>query len=81
MAEPYLFYDAGRVRINADNGRLVAPLADNSRSIAGLGLGVRYASGNLGLDAALAWRTHGGKPESDTRDRHPRGWVSLGWRF
>lgn len=81
MAEPYLFYDAGRVRINADNGRLVAPLADNSRSIAGLGLGVRYASGNLGLDAALAWRTHGGKPQSDTRDTNPHGWVSLVWRF
>lgn len=80
-AEPYLFYDAGKVRINADNTRLVAPLSDNSRSIAGSGLGIRYASGAYSLDAALAWRTHGGKPESDTRDTNPRGWVSLVWRF
>ncbi|WP_197722852.1 ShlB/FhaC/HecB family hemolysin secretion/activation protein [Sulfurivermis fontis] len=80
-AEPYLFYDAGKVRINADNGRLAAPLADNTRSIAGSGFGIRYASGAYSLDAALAWRTHGGKPESDTRDTNPHGWVSLVWRF
>ncbi|WP_303783997.1 hypothetical protein, partial [Azovibrio restrictus] len=80
-AEPYLFYDAGKVRINADNGRLVAPLADNTRSIAGSGLGLRWQHGDFGLDAALAWRTHGGKPQSDTRDTSPRGWVNLAWRF
>lgn len=79
--EPYLFYDVGKVRINADNGRLVAPLADNTRSIAGSGLGLRWQHGDFGLDAALAWRTHGGKPQSDTRDTNPHGWVSLVWRF
>jgi hemolysin activation/secretion protein len=77
---PYAFYDAGRVTLNADND-LIAPANPNHRSIAGAGLGVRYADKAWNVDAALAWRTHGGKPQSDTRDDNPRLWVTAGYRF
>lgn len=79
--EPFLFHDAGKVRINADNGRLVAPLADNTRSIAGSGLGLRWQYGPWSADAVLAWRNRGGKPQADTRDDNPHGWINVNWRF
>lgn len=80
-AEPFAFYDAGRVRINAAPGGILPPVTDNTRSIAGAGLGVRYGSGPWSLEAAAAWRTHGGAPTSDTQDRRPRLWASALWRF
>lgn len=80
-AEPFLFYDAGRVRINADPGGMIPPVSDNTRSLAGAGLGVRYNEGPFAVEAAVAWRTHGGAPTSDTQDRRPRLWASANWRF
>lgn len=80
-AEPFVFYDAGRVRIHADAGRIVPPVANNSRSRAGAGLGLRYKQGPLALEAAAAWRTHGGAPESDSVDRRPRLWLTAGYEF
>lgn len=80
-AEPFFFYDAGRVKINAEPGGILPPVTDNTRSIAGAGLGVRYGSGPWSLETAAAWRTHGGAPTSDTQDRHPRAWLAAGYRF
>lgn len=80
-AEPFLFYDAGRIRINAEPGGMIPPVTDNTRSLAGAGLGVRYAPGPFALEAAAAWRTQGGAPTSDTQDRRPRLWASAIWRF
>lgn len=80
-AEPFAFYDAGRVRINAEPGGILPPVTDNTRSLAGAGLGVRYSQGPLALEAAAAWRTLGGAPTSDTQDRRPRLWASASWRF
>lgn len=80
-AEPFFFYDAGRVKINADPGGMIPPVTDNTRSLAGAGLGVRYNPGSFTLEAAAAWRTHGGAPRSDTQDRSPRLWASATWRF
>lgn len=78
---PYAFYDAGRVEINADNGSLTAPTTDNIRSLSGWGIGVRHNEGPWNVDASLAWRDRGGQPQSDTADRDPRAWVSVGYRF
>lgn len=78
---PYLFHDAGRVKINAKPGSLVPAVADNHRSISGSGLGVRYQQEGWNLDASVAWREHGGRPESDTKDRNPRLWISAGYQF
>jgi hemolysin activation/secretion protein len=70
---PYVFHDAGRVRVNANNPQ---PSAANSRSLAGSGLGVRYSEGPLSVEAALAWRTKGGRPaDLHERDEKPRAWV------
>lgn len=77
---PYLFYDRGRVSINADNN-LVAPANPNHRAIAGAGVGLRYASANWNLEASLAWRSRGGAPQSDPLERKPRLWATAGYRF
>lgn len=74
---PYAFYDSGRIRINHhpwDN-------AENHRSISGAGLGLRAAYKDFSADASVAWRTHGGNPQSDTKHDTPMVWVSAGYRF
>lgn len=78
---PYLFHDSGRVTLNANNGSLTAPARPNNRSIGGEGVGLRYNRGNWNLDANLSWRSHGGKPLSDTADRSPRVWITAGYKF
>lgn len=80
-AEPFVFYDAGRVQINARRGSIRPAVTSNTRSIAGAGLGIRYNHGPLNLSTAVAWRTRGGEPESDSRDSDPRLWATAGWRF
>ena len=79
---PYLFYDAGSIATNANPWTVTA--AGNDRKLAGLGVGLRYQRASWSLDAAMAWRTAGGLPQSDAQDlreRGPQAWVSLGWRF
>jgi len=78
---PYAFVDAGRVTANADAGRITPAVTSNTRSLAGFGLGTRYSAGAWNLDAALAWRSRGGQPTSDTQDTNPRLWVTAGYRF
>ena len=78
---PYAFYDAGRVRLNAEPAGLTVPANPNQRAIAGAGLGVRYAQGGWNFDAAVAWRTEGGDAQSDARQRDPRVWITAGYRF
>lgn len=74
---PYVFYDAGHTRVNKKNW---TP-ADNQRELAGYGLGVRYSDPAWSVDAAVAWRSQGGRAVSDTAQRNPRVWVSATWRF
>lgn len=78
---PYAFHDTGRIRINADAGRITPAVTNNIRSLGGYGFGTRYTRGEWTMDASLAWRSHGGKPQSDTADRAPRAWVTVGMRF
>lgn len=78
---PYAFYDAGQIWINADTGHLTAATGSNDRQVAGAGVGLRYNKGPWNLDAALAWRTQGGAPQSDSEDRNPRFWLTAGYRF
>lgn len=78
---PYAFVDTGRVTVNADAARITPAVASNKRSLAGFGLGARYSAGAWNLDAALAWRSRGGQPTSDTQDTNPRLWVTAGYRF
>jgi hemolysin activation/secretion protein len=76
-AAPYAFYDAGHVKTNKN----AFAVASNDRDIAGYGIGMRFTDQAWSLDAALAWRSNGGVPTSDTVDRDPRLWVTAGWRF
>lgn len=75
-----LFYDYGTIKVNHDN----STATDNRRTIAGAGIGVNAELfGRLQLDAHLAWRTQGGKPQSepDSAERTPRLWVQLSGEF
>lgn len=74
---PFLFYDAGRVQYAA---RPWQP-GENFRRIAGASLGARVAVGSWRAEATAAWRTDGGKPESDSRDRKPLVWVTAQYVF
>lgn len=78
---PYLFHDAGRVTLNANPGSLTTSPNPNHRSLGGEGIGVRYLDGDWSFDANVSWRSHGGRPASDTAMRDPRVWVSLGYKF
>lgn len=71
------FYDAGRVNINAKPW----DQADNHRSLAGAGLGMRWQLRGVSADLSLAWRTHGGPARSDSRPTQPMAWFSLVSRF
>lgn len=73
---PYLFYDLGHVRIDKSSTN-----PDNHRRIEGAGFGLRGEHKNLYAHIAIAWRTKGGEPQSDSKDRNPRAWATLGYRF
>ncbi len=55
------FYDFGTVRVNKNQ---FGPAATNGRNLAGAGFGVNATFDKVQVRAALAWRTHGGLPES-----------------
>ena len=77
---PYVFHDWGRITVNANPSLLTLPAPVQSR--AGVGLGLRWASGPWRADAALAYRTVGGLPTSDpSRPGYLRGWFSLSHNF
>src|SRR5690606_30788573 len=48
---PYVFYDSGKVTINAHRWQD----GENRRSISGFGAGVRWTQGDFGVDASVAW--------------------------
>lgn len=66
-----VFYDAGSV----DRNRNAFAAGENSRFIAGTGVGLNGAIGKLSFKTSLAWRTRGGFPQSDTVSRNPRWWL------
>ncbi|MFL6532856.1 MAG: ShlB/FhaC/HecB family hemolysin secretion/activation protein [Pseudomonas sp.] len=74
---PYLFWDAGKVRINhnewADE--------ENTRSISGGGVGLRAQYGPLSFDTTVAWRHSGGEAQSDTRQENPQLLAQIGYQF
>lgn len=77
---PYIFYDHGRVKVDAQPALVTTPSPDKER--AGVGAGVRYVLGSWNVDAALAWRTTGGTSEAvPGKDPKPRGWVNATYRF
>lgn len=74
---PYAFYDYGSIRTNHKTWTT----GDNTRRIGGAGVGVRGSYKGWNADASMAWRTNGGKPESDSADNLPQVWVKIGYSF
>lgn len=74
---PYVFYDCGHVTVNHTNWTG----GENSRTLAGTGIGTRYLDGKWKAELILAWRTQGGVPRSDTRTSSPIAWATLDYRF
>lgn len=75
---PYLFADVGRAQANV---RPWDAASDVRRELGAAGFGLRWDTLRWSVDATLAWRTQGGPPTSDTRDRNPRLWVQAARRF
>lgn len=74
---PFLFYDSGIIRQNADSWTREI----NHRRIAGAGVGACMSHGDWNGSFTLGWRTDGGAPTADTRDRTPRLFLSLARTF
>ncbi len=75
--ETYFFADAGGVRLNH------APWASgtNTRTLAGAGLGMRWASKDWSFDGSIGWRSDNTPPTTDPGSGSPQIWLSLGRRF
>lgn len=77
---PYAFYDHGRIKVNAKPSLVSSPSPDQER--AGAGFGLRYERQQWRLDAAVAWRTHGGAPTATQgSDPKPRAWIALSYKY
>lgn len=74
-----MFYDYGHIKINQDN----FSSGDNTRTIAGAGVGVNAWLYGLRVNGYLAWRTQGGVPLSEpaSSDNTPRLWVQMSTEF
>lgn len=74
------FYDAGHLTVNKNP---FGPPAANSRTLAGVGVGLNASVGALALRASLAWRTKGGGPLSvpASASRGPTLWVMTSVAF
>jgi hemolysin activation/secretion protein len=73
------FYDMGAVQINRNPFNAAA----NSRTLAGIGLGLNAQSGTLQFKASVAWRTQGGQPLTDPAfaSRNQRIWLQVSGQF
>lgn len=78
---PYVFLDMGGVEFNANPDSIIPVVANNTRNLSGVGVGVRYERNDLLGEVSLAFRTRGGAPLADTENRNPRLWGSIGYRF
>lgn len=70
--DPYLFYDTGRIDEDAQN---------DSRTLAGGGVGLRHSNDRFRLDLAAAWRTKGGDASTADNQRDPQLWLSSSFFF
>lgn len=74
-----LFYDYGHIRVNRDEFLTT----DNTRTLAGAGVGVNAMLFGLQLSGYAAWQTQGGTPLSEpaSSERTPRLWVQMSGEF
>lgn len=72
----YVFYDYGR----SSNPESLTFLA-STRTLSGYGVGLRQQSKEWDFDASVSWRDKGGIVSSEDKDRDPRYFVRLGYKF
>ena len=81
----FVFYDAGSVTINRNAYLLSADksLADNTRALAGAGIGLSAQYKSMQFKATVAWQTQGGTAQSEpaSATHNPRFWVQMSDSF
>ncbi|ASK21788.1 peptide ABC transporter permease [Halomonas sp. N3-2A] len=70
---PYVFVDGGRTP-GGDND-------DDTRSLSGAGIGLRYQHERISLNVSSAWKLDGGDAQADNQQRTPTVWASTSYRF
>lgn len=73
----FIFHDLAKSKSNVPIPGVYTPF----RELQAAGLGVRQESGSWDLDATLAWRMIGGETLVENRDRDPRIFVNVGYKF
>lgn len=77
-SQAYVFYDHGRVQVDAQANVVSSPALER----AGVGIGLRATRGAFSGNVALAWRTQGGRPSAESgRDPKPRIWLSARYAY
>ncbi|HUP94374.1 MAG TPA: ShlB/FhaC/HecB family hemolysin secretion/activation protein [Burkholderiales bacterium] len=72
VLQPFVFVDAGRVKVNENPFAAI----DNTRRLAGAGIGVSWASGrDFQVKMMIATRIGSEPSRASDSDRHTRGWV------
>jgi len=74
---PFVFFDAGRSSLE----HKPVVLGKNSRSLSGLGVGLRYQYGPLSMETLVARRLVGGDPQSDPRNEALTAWFIFSYAF
>lgn len=81
----FAFYDAGSVSINRNPYLLNTDQspADNTRALAGAGLGLSAQYKSMQFKASVAWQTQGGTAQAEPASvtRNPRFWVQMSDTF
>lgn len=71
---PYAFYDIGSSR--PYGGDVPSGQSNESRDLAGGGIGLRFNQGRFSVTAAAAWRDQGGEPQAALDNDKPQGWIT-----
>lgn len=74
---PFAFYDIGTGWKNADPW----DNAENKRTLAGGGIGLRASHNKWTSEATAAWRIGSERSTSDSSDRTPRLWAHIKYQF
>lgn len=73
----FIFHDQGKAKPNQPIAGVYTPF----RELAAWGVGSRYDSKTWDMEGTIAWRSLGGETLAENRDRDPRIFFNLGYKF